>query len=365
MRLTLAIEEGEEVNIPKKYHEINNICATIYDQLTEIYTDKNYLNLSKTTIDTNDAHKFVSDLKSGDQHALDWLKTNGLNDEIELVISKQVLLAVVSDFINFIFESMHCAKRGKMTVAYALLRKPFLDELFLLEQILVDRKDFVRRFFHIGNPDEYDPSNNKIDKKVIIKKALEKINFNYFFDDDLIYDLRYNKSFEAGINGSANQALHIVTRDKNYKTTEQNLNFVFSQKDDFKNYFENYYFIVPNLLFYAVSIIDEIVFEFLRDDKNQDIKAIKEFRRIIGFLIFTEFTKVSNKRKNEKILNFFYKDLIFRCDNCKHENKMDRADMELFFQIENFICAECFNTVLHSKKSIKVIRDLLNSFKEL
>ncbi|WP_343697143.1 hypothetical protein [Flavobacterium sp.] len=362
MRLTLSIEEGEEVFISKKHQKINDLCAIIYDQLTEIYIEKNYKNLLKTEIITKEHQKFIDELNAGDIHALDYLKANNLDHEIELIISKHIFLAVTSDLINFLFESLHCAKRGKMTVAYSLLRKPFLDELFILEQLLVDRTDFVKRFFHDGNPEKYDPSNPKIDKKEIIEKAISKIRFNYFYDVDLIYDLRYNKSFESGINSSTNQALHIVTKDKNYKTAEQNLNFVFSIKEDMNKYFANYYFVVPNLLFYTVSVIDEIAFNFLQDDKNKQVKVIKEFRRIIAYLFFTEFANISSKKKNEKILKHFYNHLMFKCPVCKHNNQIERADLELFYQIENFICTKCFNTLIHDKKSVNVIQSLLDTF---
>ena len=45
-------------------------------------------------------------------------------------------MSVLADFVNFTFESLSCAMRGKMAVAFALLRKPFTDELLIFEQIL-------------------------------------------------------------------------------------------------------------------------------------------------------------------------------------------------------------------------------------
>ena len=43
---------------------------------------------------------------------------------------------------------------------------------------------------------------------------------NIIFNSELIYDLRYGKTLGKGINAFSNHALHIVTKDKNYKTTE-------------------------------------------------------------------------------------------------------------------------------------------------
>ncbi|MDI1305335.1 MAG: hypothetical protein PSX42_10905 [bacterium] len=361
MRLTLAIEEDDDlydVAIPEKYIKVNNICAVIYDQLTELYHGNNYRNLFQTSIEGKFAKKFIEETQKNKIHALDWLKSQNLTHEIELVVSKQVLAAVTSDFINFVFESMHAAKRGKMTVAYALLRKPFADELLILEQLLIDRTEFINRFFHIGIPNTYDPSNRKLDKKEIIRKVSEKLNASFLYDAELIYDLRYNKAFDAGINGVSNQALHIVTSDKNYQTTEQNFNFVFSQKEDFKNYFDNYYLVVPNLLFYAVSVIDGIVFNFLEDENNQNIKALKKLRRSIGFLLILEISNIGSKSKIDKIFKVISDALKFKCGKCRKTTQIERADLELFFEVETFICIHCYRTLTHTKSSLKTIRNL-------
>ena len=359
MKPILAIEKGEEIFLPKKYHKINNLCAIIYDQLTEIYKEYNYKELSHTTIEFKDSTKLIKEFKRGKVHPLDWLKENELNSEIEIIITKQIVLAVVSDFINFMFESMYCAKRGKMTVAYALLRKPITDELLIFEQLLGDRKEFINRFFHSGNPEDYDPSDKNLDKQAIIQKAIDKLRINLFPSSEFIFDLRYNKSYDAGINGISNHALHIVTRDKNYRTSEQNFNFVFSGNDDIDRYYWHYYNLVPYLLIYSVSIIDELIFGLLTDEDNQNLKTVKELRRLIGLILLTEYTSVTQKKKNKVLFKEMTKDLIFICPKCGKENKIERADCELFFETEVFLCTKCFDNLLSTKDSVKIIENAI------
>jgi hypothetical protein len=360
MRPILAIDENEKIPLPKKFHAINDLCAVIYDQLTEIYKLSNYKPLLKTALSSEDSKKFIEDQKENPIHILDWLKEHALDEELEIMLTKHLTLSIVSDLINFIFESMYCAKRGKMTVAYALIRKPFTDELLILEQLLVNREEFVKKFFHIGNPDEYDPSSQKIDKMAIITAAVEKIRTNHLYSAEIIYKSRYDKTFEAGLNGISNQALHIVTRDKSYKTLEQNLNFVFSQKDDFNRYYENYYYIVPQLLIYTVSVIDGIIFNILTDKDNQALKTVKEFRRIIAYLFFTEYSKISPKRRNDKLFDRLSNLLDLTCSKCKYKNKLNRADFKLFLDAELFICSKCFNNLLDSLESVQTIDNLLS-----
>ncbi len=192
----------------------------------------------------------------------------------------------------------------------------------------------------------------------IIKNACKKLSLNLFFPSDLIFDMRYNKSYEAGINGSTNQALHIVTRDKNYRTAEQNLNFVFSNNEDHHTYLKNYYFIVPHLLFYAVSIIDEIIFEFIGSENAKSHKIIKEFQRLVGFILFIKSSELYSKNKTEKILNILGNTLEFKCKNCNNINIMEKSDLELFFETEIFICTNCFNNLI-SNENISQMKNIL------
>ncbi len=241
-----------------------------------------------------------------------------------------------------------------MTVAYALIRKPITDELLIFEQLLGNRTEFINRFFHLGNPNGYDPSTS-LEKEKIIKKAIESLRINIFTSSEFIYDMRYNKSCKGGINGISNHALHIVTNDRNYKTVDQNFNFVFSQKEAIERSFEHYYNLVPYLLIYSVSIIDELVFSLLKDDANQRLKTVKEFRRIIGFILFNEYTGNSDKSKSEAIFKELSKNIVLSCPKCGNENIIERADCELFFESEVFLCTTCFGNLLSTKESIKII----------
>lgn len=362
MKQTLFIENEDSVVLPKEFHKVNNICAIIYDQLTDLFTENNYKSLFETNIKLDENSPNLKQLQNEEIHILDYLKNNGLNDELESVLTKHILLSILSDFVNFVFESLNCAKKCKSTVAYALLRKPYTDELLLLEQLLGDRKEFINKFFHIGEPQDYDPSSNKTPKKEIIEKALEKIQMNFFYSSDFIYELRYDKTFVRGINGISNKALHIVTGNKNYRTAEQNFNFIFSGQEDIFEQLKNYYFTIPHLLFYSVSVIDEIAFSFSEktDDKNKTIKILKQFTRIIGYILFTEENNVTNKTENNKLFESLSENLNFDCENCNHISEIIRDDFEHFFYSQTITCKKCSSDLLKFKSNLNKIVELLN-----
>ncbi|MEP6262822.1 MAG: hypothetical protein ABJ092_14695 [Gillisia sp.] len=357
----IYIEKGTASKLPEKYHSINNICAIIYDQITEIFAAKNYEELKYTNFNYDrENHILVDEFEKKEIHILDWLKENNKNDEISDFLSKHLTLSISSDFSNFIYEALSCAQRGKMTVAYALLRKPFTDELLLLEQILNDPKEFIDRFFHSGDPKDYDPSSRKTDKLQIIQTAVDKLKPKYIFSADLIYKLRFEKDSLSGLNGLSNQALHIVTNDKNYKTLDQNLNFVFSNKDDINKYWDYFYHFIPYLIIYSASVIDSIIFSFLQDQENQNLKYLKSFQRFIAIIKWTECITDPKDKKEEEFYYGFQDDIQLKCDKCNEEIKLEKADFELFLESRMILCPKCFNNVLSSQNSLNQIKRFLD-----
>ena len=360
MKQTLFIENEKDSVLPKEHHKVNNICAIIYDQITEIFTQNNYKSLFETNLKFDKNNQKLEEFQNGKIHILDFLKENELNDDIENILTKHILLSISSYFSNFVFESLNCAKKCKSTVAYALSRKPFTDELFLLEQLLVDRKNFIYKFFHLGESQNYDPSYSYKKKEIIketIEKATSKLKMNFFYSKNFIYELRYDKSLVRGLNGISNKALHIVTTDKNYKTTEQNLNFIFSKQDDIFEQLNDYYSTIPYLLFYSASVIDEIAFSFTEnnDKENTSTQILKQFKRLVGYILLTEANKITETSKNNKLFKTISENLNFICENCNHKNESERADFEHFFYSNSITCKNCSTDLLKFSRNIDQI----------
>lgn len=362
----LYIQDDEKTTLPKKYRKVNNICAILYDQLTEIYKLENYELLSHTDVIRPEFEKMKEEFESEEIHVLDWLKDNGAIDEITEVLTKHLVMSITSDFINFMYESLRCAKNGKMTVAYSLLRKPLTDELLILEQLLVDKQDFIHRFFIDGKIKGYDPSpkNKNIDKQSLINKAVKKLFLNPILMPDYIHEVRYDKSCNYGLSGLTNQAIHIVTNDSNYRTEEQNLNFVFSTEDDIKSYRKHYYTFVPYLLIYAISVIDGIIFDLLKDDDNQNLRHVKALRRLTGFMLLNKHTKTIDKKSIDGIFKIIGDGMPKKCHICKNINTIERADFELFFETEALVCQKCFNNYLSTPESVQSIKKFFSGFRE-
>ncbi|RFS19067.1 hypothetical protein DVR12_24985 [Chitinophaga silvatica] len=357
----LLINKGQKTHLPDSYHLANNACAHIYDQLTDLLSNKEYhpyFNKTALKITIQEGSE-AEQLEAGNLNILDWLKNHGKSDELNTILVKHITLSILSDFVNFVYESIINAQKGKLSVAYALLRKPFTDELLLLEQLLIEPEEFINKFFHIGDIKLYGPSSKKHppNEKEIIEKAYKKVT-SIGASADLIYKIRYDKSFAAGINGISNQALHIVTNDSNYKTSNQNLNFVFSGSNDYERYWKQYYYFVPILLIYAASIADEILLQFLPEDKRKVKKVIRGIKRLLAT------DKVFLNHRKENINNLLSEVLISECEKCGNTSSLDKSDFDLFFETEVFLCSHCFapsEFTLESIQGLSQIYDLLKT----
>lgn len=177
-------------------------------------------------------------------------------------------------------------------------------------------------------------------------------------DADLIYKIRYDKSYSAGINGISNQALHIVTNDSNYKTSNQNLNFVFSGPKDYQRYWEHYYQFIPVLLIYATSIVDEILLQFLPEEKQE----FKKITRAIKRLLATD--KIFFNQEKDSICHLLSGLIVSQCEKCKKESSLDKSDFDLFFETETLSCPHCHNHIELTTESIQGLRLIYNSIKE-
>jgi len=49
----IIIEKGAKTRLPKAFHFVNNICAYLYDQLTEVLSDTYYLDMANTAVEDN------------------------------------------------------------------------------------------------------------------------------------------------------------------------------------------------------------------------------------------------------------------------------------------------------------------------
>lgn len=327
-----------KIVLPEKYHKAQNICDVFMSQLVEILLSPDYKGLQSTRIDFDAMPDDVATTSA--ESVLQILIDNDRLDDVAVVTLKRIVVSIVEDFLGFISESFNAVKAAKFPVAYGLLRKPLMDELLMFEQMLIDKQGFVDRYIVQKDVTLYDPSNRKLDnvKQDIVTEAMSKLTYSTLFDAKHIYDVRYDSSIKYGLYFVTNQALHIVTTHRHYRTPEQELNFVFANTDDYEKCWEHYYSLMPMLMMYAASVVDEIVFSLIPDMAH--VKNMKGVRRCLADMILCGAYEKYDEGLRD-IIEGLSSELEHVCKSCNSSLRLDVVALNMFVFTNVIVCKTC------------------------
>lgn len=272
----------------------------------------------------------------------------------DLVISEQVLIphiyfSLLRDLDYYLFESLSCIERGKVTVAFSLARKPFQDNLLYLSWILVQPQDFLEKVQY-GSPKEYDVSEIKGNRKTIIElfsKALTLIRSDTDLLDfskevlkpELLYDVIYNRKAPNSLTSVFDKSIHLVTRNKHYPTEKQNLNFVFADDKIWDDYWNLYYEKLPYILLYLVEVSIAIFERYINIEAEVSIfnRYIRHSKSLQGLVENEDVRALGN------VFGLLFSDdsLSMTCDECGNEYELNRDLIDELQKDYLYTCQNC------------------------
>ena len=327
--------------LPEKYIRSHDYCFFLHDQLVETLSSGEKAEVFNIVIQfKNDADHRKIEGKSGEE-LIQWLENNGYKKEVYLLYYKQICAALLSDFLHFIYEALQCSRKGKLTVAYALLRKPFKENLLYLEWLLADPGDFLSRFDSDDIQRLSLPGAAPPERKIeIIRQAMKKADYEYWIKPELIYQLRYDKTARFGLEPLWQKANHLRTTFKYLETEKANFNFVFSNMDTRETQWEQIYSFLPMLLFHTVQIVEALISGFAkRANADGDITGL---RTIIGMLLWLEDGPwQSEAQELQEKVESLIESVQFNCARCGNQIIGDRENLELLYEKGALRCGKC------------------------
>ncbi|RLK02243.1 hypothetical protein [Tenacibaculum discolor] len=353
MKDTLFIYPRDEVYLPNGYHFSHNVAVKLYDDLVWILKDE------KTQKKFNTKIHFEKDgdvPSEEDEDIVEWLIEKGYKKEVDEIISKNLVLGIISDVCHFIHQALDSSKNIKLTVAFTLIRKPFLENLLILEQLLTEEQVFLEKFE--SDSKKFDPGKiNDIKKKQLIENSLKQISNNYLLSSDLINDLRWDKKNPNSIYANANLGTHLVTtRNPSYKTERQNLNLIFSGEEEWSEQLDYFYYFVPVLLYYFTEVVDSYVLRKKIITKRKLTE--RKFLRLIGqLMLHDQFNEKSIKGKSA--LNNISKVLKVKCKNCNRINQLFKSDLFNLVSEDYILCKFCLLDLYRETESLN---ELMTNF---
>jgi hypothetical protein len=318
--------------LPAKYAFSHEYALFLNDILVDIIKSGEVSELFATHIQfTSSAHAEAFE-QAPDDKKWEWLDANGYGSANADVIYKQVILALLSDFCHFVFEALNSSKKGKITVAYALLRKPFKDNLFYLEWLLADPDDFIKAFTH-GGPDELENRRkNDSQRCSLITKALSLTANPDMFDAQFIHDVRYDRKAGYGFAGTWDQANHLITTFSAIRTPVEGFNLVFANPQH-EEHWKFLYTKLPSLLFYSVEVVEALLARIVPNPDDLFDHTI--IRREIGFMLWTDSLQLEDLALDETSIE------LPECPQCGVAVILDKANMLLFYNEWRFRCQAC------------------------
>lgn len=271
--------------LPEEFRFSHDFCLYLHDCMIQFIVEGEPGGFFSTRFDIKSENEAEQLKKNPDLFILDWLENKGYSEVLGEVLLKAIFPALLSDFCHFVYEALSCSRKAKLTVAYALLRKPFRESLHYMEWILADPEGLLNTFYYqpskelafnkIGNPDI---------AKSVIRKATKRTLHYEIYDPDFLYDLRFNKDAHFGFDGLWNKAIHLITTKRSLATEQANFNFIFSGDEERWTQWQHIYLLLPYLLFYALDVC-EVLMALMAKEPPSDLAEVT-FHRSLGFILW-------------------------------------------------------------------------------
>lgn len=313
--------------LPKKFITRHELLLFFNDILVDMLEKADKYNLTSSTINIKNNKEIPSDV----DNIIDWLIENGYKDEAFKSTKAHVFFSLLRDFMFYMHESFSCSERGKVTVAFSNSRKPIKDNLFYMCWLLVDSEELLTKLLD-EDPKTFDVSRMDYeDKERIIDEATRKINFP--LSGEMLTEVIYNRKSARGLSSIWDKTLHIITGNRNYPTSVGNLNFIFADDEVWDEHWNAYYEKIPFIMTFA-SKVSITLFEEIAGVSN-DIKTFNQLIRSIKYdMTFSDDFNPDNYKN-------LFNELLFTCEECEGEFKLDeKLEME-FISDYLFSCPNC------------------------
>ena len=261
--------------LPEKYWKIHDQCELIFSQIEGFITDDAYLELRINQFDLGTEFSLEEN-----EHVLDFLLRINKLDEHDKIIKTTIVYGLLMDLCDSLQEAIACSKKRRLSVTFALLRKPFVYTLLVFLRLIFD-DDFLEKF---NTNDSFDATSIDENTKLnLLKMSLPLLIATRTANENELYDWIFNQNKPDSLINITNRAIHLsTTRNKNNKTGVQNLNFIFLNQENIESLWDYLYHRLPFLLLYLTEILDVLVFNLIEIPEGKLNQRLEDRIRILN-----------------------------------------------------------------------------------
>ncbi len=253
-------ERLDFIYLPEKFQRQHKSCEFLVYQIEDFVVKDDYKKLRIQNLQFTREPNFLEG-----EHIFDYLHRSGEHDKHREILTSHILNALIADICQFIQIALFASLQKRLTVTFALTRKPFVYNLLVILRLYFT-SDFLDRF---NNEEKFDTAKLREDDIKELLKISEEILISKSIKPEDIYDIVFNPASPDSIKNMSNKALHpSTTQNKNNLTEIQNLNFVFSTEKSIEAQWDYLYRKLPLLLLYLNEVLEFIVFDHLKVDEE-------------------------------------------------------------------------------------------------
>jgi hypothetical protein len=254
--------------LPQKLHASHKFCLDMTNEIEKFIIDEAYIDLKTQSINISEKPAIIEN-----EHILDYLLRVGEKELHDKYLTKHIIHGTLIDSLYFIKEALSASSKQRLTVAFSLIRKPFVYNLVVILRTFFT-SDFLEDF---NNKDNFDATRlDKEDLKELIELSTSTLLTKSITKDD-IYNFIFNQDIPDSLINISNKALHpSTTRNRNNLTGIQNINFIFSLPSDIEAQWVYFYSRLKVLLIYHVELCDFIIAHLLNLDDTFYPKRLKD-----------------------------------------------------------------------------------------
>jgi hypothetical protein len=256
MRRYSSLTRRTNTHLPAAFRAAHQLCFIVHDVMTHLLVSGERASAFTTAFEFRDEADRLAFEEADDVFV--WLEQSRRVDERITLLITTVFPRVLSDMLHCFYEALETSRKGKLTLAFMLVRKPLQESLFLLESVIADPRDFAEKL--IVDPVKLwsqGAGGVEVHTKRI-KKVLDLLGEGNRFDAEYIAQLRYDKTAQDGFDGICNKAMHLFTNHPAIRTEPLNINFIFSTIDSMRTQWSYLYSRLPYLLFYMHRIVEHV-----------------------------------------------------------------------------------------------------------
>jgi len=331
------VEPIHNRRIPARYDIPHAVAMQFHDILALLVVDLEKRGLLQAALSVSPEE--AAQLEPLNGEALwSWLVQTGRDEVVADLTYRQLTAALCADACHFLIESLLACGKGKTAVAYSLLRKPFKENLLLLEWLAADPGDFLAVF---NGTTSYPYAPNRLPearRRQIIREAADATDPSQWFDHEFMYDVRYSKTKPYGLEQLWTKSTHLVTTVKSLATEPGNLNFVFSTPSAIEEQWEFYYTIVPMLTAYLLAVAEAVASRFVEWDEEK--RGFQRVLRTIALLRSVQAISGNDSSELDDLLQSLEPEGL-ECRACGSHIELREANVDRLWSQASVACGVC------------------------